>query len=232
MAGRELCAQPRNPITVVARVSDAKAGVALPNVLVRLTELGVGALTDSVGRARFGDVPAGRYTIEARRVGYALVTQPLRVGGSDSVVVELNMQVTTRRLAPVTVTDTAVPAVLREFEERRRRGTGRYITQAQIQQAFGSTLPDLLSAHFPGVRVNGTASNSRDGKRCTLVAYLDGVHLIDGNLGVVDPALLGGVEYYTMTSIPVQYRLSSSTSGRIGGTGALHCGVLLFWSRG
>ncbi len=55
-------------------------------VQVTLVELARRATTDQRGAFVFGDVPAGRYTIVARRLGYAAVSDTVRVVAGQVVV--------------------------------------------------------------------------------------------------------------------------------------------------
>jgi len=221
LASDGVAAQEANRGVVVATVLEAGSAVPLSDVTFRLVELSVTSRTDSSGVALFRNVPSGRHTLEGRRLGYTRATAVVRVDGSDTTEIIVFMRAMTTRLPQVTVTDKAIPIPLREFEQRRRAGTGRYITQEQLDEAFGSDLATLLTARFPGVRSGDTVWNQRGGVRCTLRAYLDGVHLMNDRVTDIDPVQLAGVEYYTMTNIPVQYR-----SG-----GQLGCGVILFWSK-
>jgi len=226
LASDGVAAQQPNRGVVVATVLEAESAAPLSDVTFRLMELRLTSRTDSSGVALFRNVPSGRHTLEGRRLGYTPATAIVSVAGSDTTEIIVFMRAMTTRLPQVTVTEKATPIPLREFEERRRSGRGRYITQEQLDEAFGSDLSAILTARFPGVRSGATVWNQRGG-HCTLRAYLDGVHLLNDSVTDVDPVQLAGVEYYTMTSIPVQYR----SQGTAAGGGQLGCGVILFWSK-
>jgi iron complex outermembrane receptor protein len=67
------------------QVVDSTGG-PLRGVQVTLVELARRATTDQRGAFVFGDVPAGRYTLVARRLGYAAVSDTVRVGRTQVVV--------------------------------------------------------------------------------------------------------------------------------------------------
>ena len=108
-----------------------------------------------MGQARLPRIPPGRYTVEARRLGYEPLNAPILVRGEDSIEVVLLMHATSVQLDPVIVSRTAVPLALREFDSRRERGLGQFITGAQIDSAFGSSLATILESHIRGVTVVG-----------------------------------------------------------------------------
>jgi outer membrane receptor protein involved in Fe transport len=73
---------------------------------VTLVELARGATTDARGAFAFGDVPAGRYTVVARRLGYAAASRTVRVGAGGEGTVELRVSVLAKDIEPVVVTAT------------------------------------------------------------------------------------------------------------------------------
>jgi outer membrane receptor protein involved in Fe transport len=84
------------------RVADStNAGIA--GVQVTLVELSRRVTTDRSGAFAFGDVPVGRYTLVARRVGFAAVSDTVRTGGPQ-VVLRVTRLAT--NIEPVVVTAT------------------------------------------------------------------------------------------------------------------------------
>lgn len=106
---------------LTGRVVERGAGAtAVSGAEVRLVERGLTAAADSAGGWRFGGLPAGRYTIEVRRIGFAPRTvvaavpqpEPLTIALAPTAV-ELNQIVVTgsrreQRLADVAVTTEVV----------------------------------------------------------------------------------------------------------------------------
>src|SRR5687768_10371569 len=133
-----VCVSPRQvraqaPGTVLhATVADAVTGVLLPDVEVKVRELGLRGFSDILGDVRFAAIPSGDHTVEARLMGYERVTSSLRIRGRDSLSIVLLLRRPSQQLPPVTVVDTASD-LLSEFDQRRRRHIGGYfITEAEV----------------------------------------------------------------------------------------------------
>lgn len=174
--------------------------------------------TDSSGVALFRDVPTGRRELEGRRLGYSRAFAVVDVQGSDTTRVMLFMRAMSTRLPEVIAKEKATPANLREFEQRRKYASGRYITPDQIDADVraGADLNSLVARI--GLTADDTVYSRHGGGRCPLTVYWNGLRLRGGvrNLQASD---LAGVEYYTGPFIPVQYRTNAK------------CGVILFWTK-
>jgi iron complex outermembrane receptor protein len=92
--------------TVQGRVVDS-AGNAIPSAVVSLAELRSTVLTGNDGAFRFTGVPAGRYTLVVRRVGYAATVQQIVV--ADITALTIQLRETPFQVEPVTVTATRLP---------------------------------------------------------------------------------------------------------------------------
>lgn len=226
--------------TILVGAGDVESGQFLRGVEVDIPSLNVAAVTDSMGQARFRGVRAGTYTIEARRIGYQPISTPLLVRSEDSVEVVLLMRSAPTALDTVKVTRAAVSMRLREFEDRRQKGFGHFITAAQMDSATASSLDVIIESHIPGVRVTGNRANGmhvmslRAEKRCDALVYLDGVRVTDGDISLVDQMNIGGIEYYTASEIPVEYKAPASIlRSRIdpGSNPSPACGAMMIWSR-
>ncbi len=228
--------------TIVVGAGDEMTGAFLPNVHVRIQKLGAYASTDSMGEAHLRHVPPGIYMVEARRVGYEPLSAPVRIQKEDSLEVVMMMLPTAYALPSVSVKGEAVSAHLSEFESRRKRDLGQFVTSAQLDSMFGASLNAIISSRVRGLSISGEAGpggqfaiSTRGG--CSVVVYLDGVPLAPAppDLGWIDPAWLGGIEYYNSSEIPVQYKATPSTGGSVAGKQPMsdgpECGVLLLWSR-
>src|SRR4029453_6075108 len=70
------------------RVADSP-GTPVPSAQVTFVELARGATTDARGGFVFADVPPGRYTIVARRLGYAPSSRTVRAGGGGRTPLDI-----------------------------------------------------------------------------------------------------------------------------------------------
>lgn len=215
---------------IVVGTGDERTGLFLPMVQVRIGTLNLTRYTDSLGRATFPHVPSGQYTIEARRLGYELLSAPVLVRSEDSLEVVLLMHAATTQLDTMRVNAAAIPAFLSEFERHRSRGFGQFVTEAQIDSMPGASWMSLVEAKIRGLTVTGERGaavhlmSTRPATEHALISpggvfacwptvYLDGLQLIDdtGNgpdLSIVSLSAIGGIEYYAPSEVPVEYKSS------------------------
>lgn len=203
-------------------------------------ELTVAALkrtvrSDSLGEYRL-EVPPGRYWMNVRAMGYFVVGDSIQP--EQDVELIHDFRLSSFGITLDTVTTTAVRRTyfspgLREFEERRRMGQGKFVSETEFRRAGSRLLSDVLRK-VPGMAVvpaRGSAYYAVATRRsaCPLTVYLDGLPLYDRVLsrGIPPPDLnqfqaasFAGAEYYAATAAaPVQFRDRSG------------CGLLLLWTR-
>jgi hypothetical protein len=241
--------------TLIVTVRDSATKTPVAGVEVRVAPRRAAQRTDSAGRARLGGLDPGSYSLEARRVGYRPVVRALSIRGEDSIQIALALTSVPAELKPVIVQQHPVPTPLWEFEERRKRAVGQFVTAAQIDSSFGASLDAIIVARIRGLRVSGDNANGfrvmslrpatehafmKVPGPCWPVVYLDGVQLADGgeqgpDIAMADTWSIGGIEYYSPSEVPVQYRQSGALSGRPGSGRDVptspSCGVLLIWTR-
>lgn len=215
-----------------ATVADARTGVYILDAEVTVDPIGLKGTTDYFGDARFPDLREGRYTVHARRLGYAPLSADVQLSGTDSLEVTLMMAPAGHELAPVTVEATLLPPYLKEFEARRRLGKGQFVTDTELRSALGSSLGDILTSRLRGVIVGRTVSGAimvRSNRGpdsfqgpCAAAVYWNGVRLTSRQSPAIDIPVnfIGGIEYYNPGTIPVEYQDPGS-----------NCGVLLLWPR-
>ena len=95
--------------TVTGHVSAAGTGQPIVRATVSIVELDRATTTDSSGAFQLGAVPAGRYTISARRVGFVPVAISTTVSAGVPSNVALVLEPGGQRLEPVNVTATRAP---------------------------------------------------------------------------------------------------------------------------
>lgn len=129
------------------------------------------------------------------------------------------------------------------------------MTAAQIDSTFGASLDAIIVMRIRGLRVVGDNANgfrvmslrpatehafTRVPGPCWPVVYLDGVQLADGgdqgpDIAMANTWSIGGIEYYSPSEVPVQYKQSGALGGRMGGGRDVptspSCGVMLIWTR-
>lgn len=217
---------------IVVGTGDARNGLFLPLVTVRIPALNLSRITDSLGRAMFTGIRPGKYTVEARRLGYEPLNAPVLVQSEDSLEVVLLMNAATTQLDTMHVSATAIPFALDEFERHRKRGFGQFVTQAQIDSMPGASLTSIVETKIRGLTVSGEGSaavhlmSNRPATEdafispggvfaCWPTVYLDGQQLVDDtgrgpDLSIISVTALGGIEYYAPSEVPVEYKSSGA----------------------
>ena len=92
--------------TLSGRVMD-RDGHAVEGATLVVVELHRVAISRTDGRFRFADIPAGRYTLTVRGLGFAPLARQVTVSGSTTL--DLTMNRTSVWVEPVTVTATRAP---------------------------------------------------------------------------------------------------------------------------
>lgn len=93
--------------TVSGKVTDAASGGPVSGAQVTIAGTGLGAMSGDDGSYRIANVPAGTYTVIARRIGYQELRQPnVSVAGGGTVTLNLAMRETENILTAVAVTGT------------------------------------------------------------------------------------------------------------------------------
>jgi hypothetical protein len=158
--------------------------------------------------------------IQIRKVGYE--EQRLLVMTRDTASITVVLQRATT-LASVLVTDSAPGLVSRmmvEFEERRVRGTGRFITPQQIRTFEARGLVRLRDAMTAG----GIVARNYGGRVCPTgpLYFVDG--MLNRNrerLPSDQTSQYEAIEFYAGTAqAPAKFSIPGS-----------HCGVVVLWTR-
>jgi Carboxypeptidase regulatory-like domain len=147
--------------TLAGRVTADSGGAPIRQAAVRLPELGRIAWTDSGGAFRVDELPAGMYGVIAEASGFrarlvrvtlapgAVTTQDFALGNGPHL------------LATVDVRAKAPPRVslkMLDFERRRQRGLGWFVTSEQLRRVPGRHLEEVMRIGIPGARFVKTAS--------------------------------------------------------------------------
>lgn len=204
----------------------------LADAEVTLPELALSTRSNERGIFRIADVPAGTHALVVRKVGFGALETMLPFTGST-----LQREVfLTRTTILDSVKVLAQRPVIRDFEEHRKIGMGKFITRTQLESREGRRLGELLST-LAGVHITGKAPSayvagsrgprSISGGSCLANVYLDRM-LMYGRRGdppfdvnSVPPEEIEAIEYYASAAVtPMEYSTLNST-----------CGVIVIWTR-
>jgi hypothetical protein len=220
---------------VIAGVADAATGAPLEGAQVQIPEVGKLGRTNWIGEATLDGIPFGKQRIRVRKLGYTPADVDLYIQG-DSVGPVFMLERAISNLDTVFVAGEWHPRRMSEFFARERMHIGRFIADSALAKEGNHDLAFLLANRIPGLRAVPDSGNPGQytvistrpqaakslghiNYFCSVDVYIDGF-FSHTNLNGLYPDELGGVEYYSMESAPVQYRRSTGS-----------CGVLLAWTK-
>jgi len=189
--------------------------------------------TDPRGSFRLWAPDVDTLTIVVHRLGFEALEALLTANSKqwDTVVVELNR--VAQNVAGMTVTSSATrrALALRDFDERKARGTGRFVTRADILARNPLRLSDLLrdkrgvrlvrvANNYYGVRF---AAHSAALHACAPRMWIDGQLAPGMEIDDLLPNDIQAIELYeTFASVPAEFAPRSST---------VPCGTIVIWTR-
>ena len=141
--------QTSDSTVLIVNVGDAETGLALQGAEILLPTLGRSARTDGLGEAKLGSIPSGTHRIRVRFLGYAPMDTSLQfVGDTAGVLFRLHRSV----LAMDPIEVKAQSSIrLRDFEMRRRIGSGRYLTAEDLDRDSNRPFGVVAMTRFPGL---------------------------------------------------------------------------------
>jgi len=198
---------------------------------VTITDLTRTVRTNWIGEGTIADIPSGRHHVRVRRIGYVDAQVDVSFE-KDTVGVFFDLSPQPQSMDAVkTTARPALNARMSEFEARRRSNllVGRFLTDSVLQLDSAMALTRILEKRLPGIN---SVDNDRTVKRFNCgkpTVYVDGLptsgsargNSVTGDvtdLRLYSGADIAGVEYYSRTAAPPQYRGSA-------------CGVLLIWTK-
>jgi hypothetical protein len=229
-------------------VYDEQTGDPLEGAEVADVLNGNKALTTKTGTVSLYFLPEGGALVSIRKLGYAPQTMPIAISPADTTPITITLS-RAQQLPTVVVKDSAPSKwhspLLRGFDERRKAGFGRFVTDSIFRKEENKTMADLLMAHLPGINAmpgpagarylvssrkmcSGLALRQCRESDCYVSVYVDNVKIYDPamsrttlpDFSRMSPVEYAAAELYQGADIPPQY---SSTNSE--------CGVLLLWTR-
>ncbi len=196
---------------ILGRVVQTGSRASLAEAVVEMPELELAMESDETGRFWFRNVPAGEQMFVIHYLGYSDSTRVFLLPDELNhleVAVELRVLPVADLIVHVEALDT--PSKLTEFNRRREKGEGYFITRADILRRDPVRTTDMLRT-VPGVRIASTnlgqASIRMRGRSCNIAFFVDGIRAPYFNLDSVLPSSVGGIEIYKGTaSVPPEFR--------------------------
>lgn len=144
--------------SIIGNVTSDSAGAhGIGSVELTIPALGIGTRTNWMGEFRLPGVPAGRWLVEVRRVGYRSASDSVTVGSNADASLNFVLQP-----APVTLDSVVTRADaqkyispnLRGFVERMNSHQGGYfIGDSVLRQNEFRQLPTVIETRAPGLNL-------------------------------------------------------------------------------
>lgn len=224
-------ADAQQPRGVVAGMVSDSGGRPVAGASVDVVDTDIRAMTNTAGRYVLPEVWPGRTAVRVRRVGFAPEILNIAVASGDTTRADF-MLGAVATLAKTQVTANANRGKMAEFNERRSRGVGLYVTRADIERRQPASMSEMLR-NLPGVSVSQrsdagpkpvhmdrSAASSKSGV-CHVQLYVDGLPYPDGSVDDFPPETVEGVEIFRGASeIPASFRTRDAG-----------CGLISVWTR-
>jgi hypothetical protein len=220
---------------VVAGVADAGTGAPLEGAYVQMPDVGKFGRTNWIGETTLQAIPFGKQRIQVRKLGYTPADVDLFIQG-DSLGPVFMLERAAQSLDTVFIGGAWRPKRMSEFYSREAAHIGRFLSDSALALENMRDLGLILSMRFPGLRVQpddlspghyrlvSTRPQTANALRsvagpCTVDVFIDGFRSFDDLRGLY-PSDVAGIEFYSIESAPVQYRLNTGS-----------CAVLILWTK-
>jgi hypothetical protein len=193
--------------------------------------------SDSLGRFRVVNLPAGHYTLVVRGIGYRTATEVIDVSDHDTLRLAFTLAPVAREIEGMRVAERSRSPKLQEFEMRRKGGIGTFVTKAEIEAAKPlATYEMLRKSASVSIVPNGLGliAVSTRGRGCAMPVFLVGLPFRSGaerpntppDVTLLPPPdEIAGIEIYSgAASIPV-WLFRNSYDAKSG------CGAILIWTK-
>ena len=217
-----------------AKSGDPVEGAEVIDMLGKVT-----ARTTATGTVTLSYLPEGETLVRIRKVGFEVTTMLVSISPEDTVPLTVLLKSSAQILPTVFTTDSSVTTRiapgLREFEMRRARGNGVFVTEAELRKNDTKNMTSIART-MSGVKVacsrTGSSCVAMSGRQnsrlalgsaggCPVDVYVDGAISTENNLERMRVDQYAAVEFYAGGArTPVQYTKTGSS-----------CGVMLLWTR-
>ena len=212
------------------------AGYPLPNVEVRIMELGRMARTNLDGRFTIDRVSLRIVDLTARRLGYEVRSLRVSLINGEGDSLRIVMRAEPLRLTQVEIEEKEERhPFFSEYEQRRQRGVGTFVTQKDLEK-LNTSYPSDAFRRLPGMRfvqvsggmgVRFMATTSmtrgpRGSSECVPTIWVDGQAAPGMEIDEIRAQDIFGIEVY---------RGASTTPAQFAKSGLAQCGAIVVWTR-
>jgi TonB-linked SusC/RagA family outer membrane protein len=204
----------------------AEGGQPVPGVNVIVVGTTLGAVANDSGRFTIVEVPAGTHQVQARRIGFTAVAQPVTVTAGQAATVSLQLTATAVQLSSVVSVGYGT--------QSRREVTGAVasVRSADITQVVTANPADAIKGRLPGVDVTsasgepGAAANIRVRGTRSITASNSPLFVVDG------VPIEGDLRDFDANSIESMEVLKDAASAAVYGSRGANGVILVTTKRG
>jgi hypothetical protein len=212
------------------------AGYPLPNVEIRIMELGRLARSDVQGKFMIDRISDRIVDLTLRRLGYEVRSVRVSMINGEGDSLRVVMKADPIKLAPIQIeAKEDNHPFFNEYEKRRQRGIGTFITKQDIDK-LNTSYPSDAFRRLPGMRfvsVNGgmgvrfmssigMGGSARNGGSCAPMIWVDGQAAPGMEVDDIRAGDIHGIEIY---------RGVSTTPPQFVKYGSGQCGTIVVWTR-
>jgi hypothetical protein len=243
--------------TLIGTVRRDSVGSELAGADVKLSGLVPHVLTDARGVFRVNGLPAGRYAITIRHLGFRTWHDTIDIDAGKRIERDFVMIAQPPELDSVRVVAQGkkwLSPNLQAFEERRLSGQGgHFITDSLLRRNDDRRMGGFIAAYMPGIALVNKSGNEYlastrkcgsggqlltcgSGFTCWVTVYLDGVRIYDATMETYGRGAGASIrpDFGRMTArdyAAVEFYAGGATiPAQYNATGS-DCGVLLLWTR-
>lgn len=129
--------------TLQGKITDSKTGASLQGVIIYLSQLKLGDISDSSGEYQISSLPNGIYTVEARSLSYSTMVKQIKING----ITVLNFSLSDSSIISGEVVITALG---NETDIQHTPEPVTLVSHVQLTQRSSSNIIDAISSQ-PGI---------------------------------------------------------------------------------
>ena len=224
---------PTSGALFVGRVLDQSTERPIANARIELRDLKLMVLADSSGAYRIRGIAPGAHSVVVRAIGFDSISAVITFRGRDSVDTDMLMSSNVNTLSLVRVEAKLYERYgfrLREFDDRRAFGFGRFLDWQYFVRNAGRPVGPLLTSRIPSLRTRMTRGMEvltveGRGRNCLPQVIMNGLVFRDFDLTSINAEDIIGFEYHTTSTTPLQYNMTGNAQA------GAHCGTAIFWTK-
>jgi TonB-linked SusC/RagA family outer membrane protein len=222
--------------TIEGTVTETGTGRPIDGVQVRVQVVGIGGVTNALGRYRLTNVPARSVEVRARTVGYAPVNKTVTVVAGETVTLDFQIAQSALQLQAVVTTGTAGATEIKKLGNTVATidppKLGPIATSSEILQGREPGVVGLTTSGLAGegmrIHIRGNASLTQSNEP---IVFVDGVRINSSGSASAGSSIsrIDDIDPSTIEKIEI---LKGAAAATLYGTEASNGVIQIFTKRG